>query len=111
MDGALAEDSGSGIGAALAPNEQDEVELDDREEQEALEEPTNRVAEIPHDPSAEELPSHLPSHEPYRTWFPSCVTGRGNSNQHRFEAKDESACGRSGLWLLSPKGGGAEKEC
>ena len=54
--------------------EQHGAELDDREV-EAPEEPAMRVAKVPRGPSAKELASHLPSHEPYRTGFPSSVAG------------------------------------
>ena len=94
VDEAMAEESGAGIGAALALGEQDEVELDHRKE-EPREQPTILVTKILRGPSAEELASHLlrmyPSelgvHRASRLW-----------SQHRHTgSRPCCACGRSGL--------------
>ena len=55
------------------------------------------VWQSPRGPNAEGLASHFPSHEPYRTWCPSCVAGRSVSNSHRFEPLDESVVPVVGL--------------
>ena len=52
------------------------------------EKPTVRIAKISRGPSAAGLAAHVRLHEPYRTWCPSRVAGRGVSSQHRFESKD-----------------------
>ena len=70
--------------------------MDNREE-EAREETTICVAKIPSCSSAEDLASHLPSHEPYRTWCPECVAGRGFSSQQSIKVKDDSAVPVVGL--------------
>ena len=52
------------------------------------EKPTVRIAKISRGPSAAGLAAHVRLHEPYRTWCPSRVAGRGVSNQPQFETKD-----------------------
>ena len=59
----MEDDSAAGSGQDRVDKE---VELDDRGE-EAREDPTIRVTELPRGPSAEEWASHFPSHAPHRT--------------------------------------------
>ena len=56
-----------------------------------------RPARAPAEPTREEIDAHNVHHEPYRSWCPACVAGRGVDDRHRPEDHAEDALSTIGL--------------
>lgn len=64
---------------------------------EAAEAVAVRVSRKPYTPTQQEVDQHLPLHEPYRSWCPICVAGRGVSDRHVWRQPDPGTVAVIGL--------------
>ena len=55
------------------------------------------VRKRPVEPTLKEIIEHSALHEPYRSWCPECVGGRGVADQHLATELDEGALAKVGL--------------